>query len=253
MVLAVTFAIFGSRFIEVDDGVCSGVACHGRELDLEGIRRVDRWMLDRVVERVLVGLVRMWPTVVKGLEGIWGERRLHGRWEGGVASGRDDGPIKGYVVRQKTSTWKLPLPLPVKPGCSTPLASSQSIAKITRASRRRRREEETDGKKDSQLVGGSVRQGGHNLLFRKVSRLSLSQRAASLFLKNGRDDEGINVVSCPQIRALVFQGSRGGCRLRDSWSFADFFGFSQEQPEMYDTNSLLVRVWRGWGRGERNF
>ena len=65
MVLAVAFTIFRSRFIKVDGRMRSGAACHGGQLDLERIRRVGRWMLDGVVERVLVELVRLWPAVVE--------------------------------------------------------------------------------------------------------------------------------------------------------------------------------------------
>ena len=65
MVLAVGFTIFGSRFIKVDDGVRSGPARHGRQLDLERIRGVGRWMLDGVIERVSVELVRLWLAVVE--------------------------------------------------------------------------------------------------------------------------------------------------------------------------------------------
>lgn len=52
----------------------SGTACHGRQLDLKRIRRVGRRLLEGVVERILVGLLRLWPAVVKCFEGIWRER-----------------------------------------------------------------------------------------------------------------------------------------------------------------------------------
>jgi len=65
MVLAVGFTIFGSRFIKVDDGVRPGPARHRRQLDLERIRRVGSWMLNGVVERVSVELVRLRLAVVE--------------------------------------------------------------------------------------------------------------------------------------------------------------------------------------------
>lgn len=103
-------------------------------------------------------------------------------------------PNKRQCRETKTSTQKLLLPLPGQ----TLRASVFDVVAVDDESEKgvgeeEEEEEKTKEKENSQLVGGSVRQGCRDLLFRKVSRLLLSQRAASLRQKPKRR-RGVNVV-----------------------------------------------------------
>ena len=83
-------------------------------------------------------------------------------------------------------------------------------------------------REDSQLVGGSARQGGHDLLFRKVSRLLLSRRAVSLSVKTEQTTRACVVVS-PNFRPSLPPGAGGRSRLRHPSSFANFFEFPERK------------------------
>ena len=84
-------------------------------------------------------------------------------------------------------------------------------------------EEGTKGKKESQLVGGTpvTSAGGRDLLFRKVSRLWLSQRAASLLGQKSNRRRG-SASFCPHTCILVFTESSGGGRGRNIRCFPRF-------------------------------
>jgi len=99
--------------------------------------------------------------------------------------------------------------------------------------RRGRRQRKKQKERIPQLVGGSARQGGRDLLFRKVSRLLLTQRAASL-LRQKPKRRG-RASSCPRICALVFTHSPGGGRDSDIRRVSRFFSnFRKEKAEALD-------------------
>jgi hypothetical protein len=99
------------------------------------------------------------------------------------------------------------------------LASSPAMAEMRKASRERRRRKQK--REDSALVGGSARQGGRDLLFRKVSRLSLSQRAVSLRQKPNRRRDP---ASLRVLKFASWSSSRGREEL-EAEPFGRFRGF----------------------------
>lgn len=87
-------------------------------------------------------------------------------------------PNKRQCRETKTSTQKS-LPLPATLRRSKPLGSSPAIARVRKELRGTKRENEKQKGKGISAGGGSARQRGRNLLFRKVSELLLSQRGRS--------------------------------------------------------------------------
>ena len=132
------------------------------------------------------------------------------------------------------------------------------VGVVTNDGRMRKRREGGGGRgrnkreADSQLVGGSARQGGHDLLFRKVSRLLLSQRAASPLRQNRRDDEGQRRSG---FKFVPLSSSRGWGEVEAETfgEFCDFFRNSGTKNQRGLTDSLSFRVQQGWWGRERNF
>ena len=89
--------------------------------------------------------------------------------------------MKGNVARQKDVDSKATTAAPYRtPGLGVVGVVAGDSKDERSVEEEEKKERERKGQEDSELVGGSARQGGRDLLFRKVSRFSPSQRAASL-------------------------------------------------------------------------
>ena len=120
--------------------------------------------------------------------------------------------MKGNVARQKDVDSKATTAAPYRtPGLNVVGVVAGDSKDERSVEEEEEKEGETKWQEDSQLVGGSARQGGRDLLFRKVSRLSPSQRAAPL-LRQKPKGQRRPASLCPQVRVLVFTKGPGGGR-----------------------------------------
>jgi len=87
------------------------------------------------------------------------------------------------------------------------VASDGKMRKTSKRRKRKRKKQKRGG--FSAGLEGQLGKGGHDLLFRKVSRLLLSQRAASLLCQKRKRRRG-SAPLCPQIRVPVFFQRPGG-------------------------------------------
>ena len=142
--------------------------------------------------------------------------------EGQVASSRNDALIKGYVARQKRRLK------------GHYYHSRPNSVRQCRWRRRQRwqdeksveeeeeEEEETKERRVLSWVGGSARQGGHDLLFRKVSRLLPQSTRGLSSVKNGRDDEGQRRCVL-KFASLSSSKGRGEVEAEAFGEFCEFF------------------------------
>lgn len=120
---------------------------------------------------------------------------------------------------------------------------------------KRREESERRGRNkregESQLVGGSPRQGCRDLHFRKVSKLLLSQRATALLGQKPNRRQG-SAPFCPKFVCLSSPGSRGEVEAEVFSNFCAFFEFLGRKIRCARMVHCFV-FGEGWWGGERNF
>jgi len=145
-----------------------------------------------------------------------------GDGEGQVASGQNDALIKGKVARQRRRLGSTTTAAPGQAPSVDVVGGVPSDGKHEEGVGEEGEERKKQKGEGSQLVGGSARQGGRNLLFRKVSRLLLSQRAASFLRQKPKRGRG-SASLCPQTCVLVFSQGPGEVQAETSDEFCENF------------------------------